>query len=377
MRWYGADEEVVDLGFDYLVPIMCGSIIPCIYLLLCGTLQAEGRTFLFGAVQVGAMILNAAVFCPLFLLGVKTGIRGASLSIVCSQLIPAAGLLWAFFKGKFTTTPTFGMFLKKPIPETWSAVKTGFSALVSAISSSFPALLFVKFMGNACETPEIFNTMLAMHNAYNRIYQVAIAVFLALMSGLLPAASYAYAAGRYKRVIHLLIHGTWTITVVALLFEVFVFTIPDVISSAFSADPLFKERFRECLVAFWAALFACSWQYAVTALLQACKWQISAFVTAVVTQLLMWPACSIFFYLTNKESETRLFFACMGNDVLSAVAATPFLVVCLRHLVKLINSERTTAAETTVDEVGESLTGGAVHDDFNDAGKREDQKCDP
>jgi Na+-driven multidrug efflux pump len=224
-------------------------------------------------------------------------------------------------------------------------------------------------MGNACETPEIFNTMMAMHNAYNRIYQIAIAIFLALMSGFLPAASYAYAAARYKRVFRLLIHGIWMITLVALLFEVVVFGLPDLVSKPFSTDPLFQARFRECLVAFWAALFACSWQYAVTALLQACKWQISAFVTAVVTQLLMWPACSLFFYLTDKQNETRLFFACMGNDILSAVAASPFLVVCLRHLCKLMNDEKPTTLETNNEEVRESLTGGEVHDDIIEGGQ--------
>ena len=80
VKWFGADDRIVDLGFKYIVPCLSLSIIPCIFLICCGCLQAEGRSLIFSLTQVVALCLNMFVFCPMFLLGFKRGIKGAGYS---------------------------------------------------------------------------------------------------------------------------------------------------------------------------------------------------------------------------------------------------------------------------------------------------------
>ena len=334
MRWFGAQEDVVSLGFSYLLPIVCCSLLTCIYLLLCGCLQAEGRTLWFSLIQISAMVLNACVFNPLFLLVFKLGILGSGLSMVLSQGLPGLFLLLMFFRGKFTVNPTLKGLVSKPIPETYKALKTGVSALVSALSASLPSLFFQKFIGAGCESEEVFNVMMSLYNAYSRIYQFAIAVFLALTSAFLPAASYAYSSGQYKRVLILFVHMWWTITAVALATEAAMFGFPDQIASVFSSKEFFRQRFRDCMPKYWATCFACSWQYVATILLQAIQWNFSAFFVSFTTQIVMWPVFSFIMYFTKPDDEVRLFWAAAENDLTSLSLCIPFTVVALRSIFK-------------------------------------------
>lgn len=337
MRWFGAKEDVVSLGFSYLLPIVSCATLTSIYLLLCGCLQAEGRIVWFSCVQIVAMVLNACVFNPLFLLGLKVGIIGSGLSIVLSQGLPAIVLLIMFFMGKFTVKPTLKGLISKPIPETKQALKTGTAALVSAVSATLPSIFFQKFIGAGCESEEVFNVMMSMYNAYNRIYQFVVAVYLALTSGFLPSTSYAYAGKRYGRVLKLLGHLFWLVTVVAIVVEILMFSLPDEIAGLFSSKPLFKERWKACMPKYWATNFACSWQYVATIFLQSIQWSASAFIVSFVTQILMWPAFSCLFYFTKKDDEVRLFYAVMGNDLASIAFALPFVIMALRSIIKLKN----------------------------------------
>ena len=333
MKWFGASDEVVSLGIDYLIPLLCCSLITCIYLLLCGCLQAEGRTVFFAIVQISSMVLNAGVFNPLFLLGFKTGIRGASLSLVCSQLVPGVVLFVLYFKGKFTVKPTFRMFINKFSPETWGTLRIGLPSLVSAASCTIPSILFTKFIGASCGTEDEFNTMMSMYNAYNRTYQIMVALFMAVTSGFLPAASFAFSAKKYRRVQFLLLHTTWLVLLISFIFLIGMYTLSGPISSIFSSDAFFKERFRKFVKPYWSTTPLAAVQYIATPLMQSTDHPIWAFIGSFATLLMMWPLTSVFFYFTNKHDVYRLFFAVLSNDVLSFFFLVPFTVLSIKQIV--------------------------------------------
>ena len=43
-KWFGAPDPIIQLGKEYVTPILIGAFIPSLFLLSCGALQAEGRT---------------------------------------------------------------------------------------------------------------------------------------------------------------------------------------------------------------------------------------------------------------------------------------------------------------------------------------------
>jgi Na+-driven multidrug efflux pump len=79
------------------------------------------------------------------------------------------------------------------------------------VSRSVPSLLLRKFMGLCTEhNPEAtLDDALAGHNAVIRIYAIADCVRLAISTGLLPAASYAYASHQIDRFFALVGHACW------------------------------------------------------------------------------------------------------------------------------------------------------------------------
>ena len=298
------------------------------------------------------MILNACVFNPLFLLVFKMGIVGSGFSMVLSQGLPGLFLLLMFFRGKFTVKPTLKGMVSKPVPETLRALKTGSAALVSALSASLPSLFFQKFIGAGCENEEVFNVMMSLYNAYSRIYQFAIALFLACTSAFLPAASYAYAGGMYKRVLILFLHMWWMITAVALITEAVMFGFPDQVASLFSSNDLFVKRFKECMPPYWATCFACSWQYVGTIFLQALQWNMSAFIASFFTQMVMWPVCSFVMYFTKPDDEVRLFWAAAESDLSSLVTYVPLTIAALYSLVKKIREGELTVPVAELENIG-------------------------
>lgn len=334
MKWFGASQEVIDLGKDYLIPLVLCALITCVYLMLCGCLQAEGRTYFFAIVQVSSLVLNAGVFNPLFILGFKLGIRGAALSQICSQLVPGLVIFFYMFKGKFTSQPKFRMFIKKPSPELWQTLKIGLPSLVGAVSATLPSIVFQKFIGASCNSTHEFNIMMSLYNAYNRIYQIAIALFMAVTSGFLPSGSFAFAANRKRRVLFLFAHTTWLVTGTALLLTIILYAANSPVARIFSKDDLFKERFWKCNFPYWTTCPLCSWQYIITALLQVCQRPIWAFIGSFVTQIAMWPTMACAFYFTNKHDVIRLFFAVMSNDIASATVLIPPMIVVLVDLCK-------------------------------------------
>lgn len=63
-KWFGADDVILKMGVDYLIVLLGGSTISYLFLMFCGFLQAEGRTFFVSIAQISSFIMNMAIFCP-------------------------------------------------------------------------------------------------------------------------------------------------------------------------------------------------------------------------------------------------------------------------------------------------------------------------
>jgi Na+-driven multidrug efflux pump len=134
LRFFGADGEILDGGFQYVLPLCCGSAVTCLNMMFCGLLQSEGRSFAYGAVQVTNFVLNMIVYDPLFLIGLKTGMIGAGLATVCSEATPMIVVAICFFLKKFDTHPCAANFCKCFGRDCFEAVKTGLTQFIIHLS---------------------------------------------------------------------------------------------------------------------------------------------------------------------------------------------------------------------------------------------------
>jgi Na+-driven multidrug efflux pump len=77
MRWLAPDEsseENIHEGFTYLAIMFGGAFVTCVYYLLCGCLETEGRTVWYNCIQLMSTTLNQGIFNPIFIVVLKMGI---------------------------------------------------------------------------------------------------------------------------------------------------------------------------------------------------------------------------------------------------------------------------------------------------------------
>jgi Na+-driven multidrug efflux pump len=129
VRWFGTSDETIELGMDYIIPNLGGTIVPCLFLLACGCLQGEGRSWLFSIVQIASMIGNMLMLTPFFLYVCKTGISGVSIAALIAEFIPAMVIIGLYYHGKFSIKPQLGGLFRKPSVYSWRAIKVGLSQL--------------------------------------------------------------------------------------------------------------------------------------------------------------------------------------------------------------------------------------------------------
>jgi len=371
-RWFGADEGLVNMGYEYILPCLSFAFIQCIFQLLCGVLQAEGRTMMFGVVQVCASLLNVIVFDPLFLLFTDMGLKGASIATIVSESTMMLILLIMFINGKFSTRIESKYLFMKPAVDTWPAVKVGLSMLIANLSVAVPDVIMRKYIGSIVEGTTEFNDVMAAFNAFGRIFLIENAVMVAFTMGMLPAASYAFAAERYKRVMLLFFHATWVTLIWSLFNEIMCVFFSFYVVRIFSTTPSFVKWAGEMVRAANYMILFTPTQYLVTTLLQSLGMGLTASIFGISTQLIPIPMFGTILFFTNKTDIIRLMKAYTCNDALSLLISLLFLISPMKMLMgkikeKIVEENAQTGEEIPVDQSLPQIISSALDEDATES----------
>lgn len=209
-KWFKASEETVQLAYDYTLPQAAGNVLTCLFFTNVGFLQAEGRTILVGIIDIVSLGIGMGVLNPLFLGKLKSGIEGPSYSTIIADGVPGIILTILFFCGKFTVKPKLRGSIRPFARESWQALLVGCSQLISQLSLFIPGIIMRRLIGLSLQDRSQYDNVMAGYNAIGRFTNLVLSVVLALYTGFLPAASYAYGAKMYRRYIRLSIHLNWT-----------------------------------------------------------------------------------------------------------------------------------------------------------------------
>ena len=331
-RWFGATEDIVELGYNYIFPNLMSTIVPCIYLLCCGCLQAEGRSWLFSIVQVISLVSNMIAFAPFFLFVCHSGIAGVAYSTISAEIIPGIVLLILFYRHKFSTKPKFSELLHKFSPHTWTAVKIGLSQLIYQFSLAIPGILIRKLFGLASSDSQMWNDVMAGFNTYCRFWGLIMSVPNAMTIGFVPAGSYAYAAHRNHRFIRLLFHESWIAISWSLLSMIFTVGIPKYMCMVFSTSPGYLKWGEIIVRNATYASFALPVSLIVTSILQSQQKGNLATILSILTQLLPLPMFSLIFFFTDKKNVPRLMYAYPLANVFAMLVSIPFLIIAIKDI---------------------------------------------
>ena len=334
IEWFGSDKEISLLCLQYMYPNAFGAFFTFLYMSACGLIQSEGRSFVFGVAQVVSLFLNMGVFCPLFLLYFKFGIWGASLATIISQALVTIVLVVQIFMGKYTIKPKFNMFCRKFSHESWVSLKIGFASLVSNFTVSLPEILLQKFLNMAATAVGEYDTVIKVWGVIEKLYQFVGGANDAFSIGFLPAASYAFGAHRYNRLLRLFLHTNWVTILISVVYSFFMIFFPSQIASIWSKDPLFLEKCKSMIpkVFYVTALFPI--QYTVPSYLQAMQKVAQSSIVAGVTSMLPIPLFSCILYYTGKKNPDRIMWTYALSDIFASVLCFLFCIPSVSKLFK-------------------------------------------
>lgn len=370
-KWFGADSEIQQLGFEYLIPITCLTFIYQEYLVCCGLLQACGLSWIYGVCQAVSLFLLMAVFDPLLLLGLHTPIWGASLAYILSVLLPFIVLFILIFIGKFDVKPKMNMFCKKFAAETKHALNVGISTLIENLSASLPDIAIQKFLGEAANEIDKYNVILSVWNLEERLFVFIICVCVGFAQGLLPAASYAYGAKRNRRVRNLALHCFWLGTVWLVCVEVIIVSNSYAFSGIWLKDPEFQGWAKKILNNAMYTLVLYMFRYTSITTLQATEQIMVATIQSVITLLLPIPMFSCIMFFAFKHDPVRVIQAFIWSDIWGAVVC---IIIAAWKLKFLFNPPPTDTGEIDnailSNEGEEEKDGEKIHSEikFHDPG---------
>lgn len=330
-RWFGASQNIVDLGFIYIAPLSGCAIFSILYTAIGGILMAEGRTGIASLTMIIALILNMGVFGPAFLFGAKLGMLGAALATILSEFIVGIIFTVLYFMGKFTVKPTLKMLISKPSPYIGIAVKLGLSTLFGQLSGMVPAIIVRKIIGMAC-TPTIYDPVMAAYICSFRYQAIVIAIIQALQQALVPSASYAYQARRYNRFLWLVIHTIWINLIWGAICSIIMYAIPRQLASLFGEGEDFLHYGAQAISTVNGLSFTIFVKYIGVSLLQSIQKPWFSMLTSLINNLITIIVFAYIMYYTDKTNPIRIMWCytlsyCMGIVVSTSVCAKPVYTI--------------------------------------------------
>ncbi len=210
LRLFGATERILPFAREYLFYVAGGFFFFSLSMCMSTLIRAEGhaRASMTGMI-VGA-VLNM-ILDPVFIFGLHTGVKGAAIATVISQMAACA-----YFFSFYLRKKSFIRISRKDLRVSFGCLKEiallGFPAFVQSAGMSLLALIINNSLGRYGGDEAI-----AIYGMVHRLVSLIIFPVLGVAQGLQPIAGYNYGARDFHRV------RTGLVTAVLTAFTVSVF----------------------------------------------------------------------------------------------------------------------------------------------------------
>lgn len=226
----GAEPNVLPYARQFTGIILAGSIFMHLGFGLNNVIRAEGNPRTAMATMILAMVLNT-ILNPLFIFGLKMGIRGSALATVTAQFVAAVWVI-TYFLGPRSVLKLKPANLRLDGRIVKDIFKLGLSPFLMQLAASAIVLLF-----NQSLLRYSSDMAVAAYGVINRVTMLMITPVIGISQGLQPIIGYNYGARKYNRVLEALkkavMAGAAITTAGFVLLEVFA---PQIVRM-FNSDP--------------------------------------------------------------------------------------------------------------------------------------------
>ena len=234
LLWFGASENTLSYGSDYLAIYLLGTIFVQLSLGLNNFITAQGfSTMSMLTVLVGAV--TNIVLDPVLIFGFNMGVRGAALATVAAQAVSAVWVL-LFFLGKKTMLRIRRGALRLKAGVMLPVLSLGVSPFIMQSTESLVQITFTAGMqkyGNDDYVGAIALIITCM--------QVVMMPLMGFSQGAQPIVSYNYGAQRFDRVKKCFRYMILGCSGIAVFCWLFVMLFPETLIYLFNDDPTLVE----------------------------------------------------------------------------------------------------------------------------------------
>ena len=343
LNFFNATGNIRQYGYDYLQPLLYGTIITCLNFFFCGCLQSEGKSTTYGIVQVSSFLLNMFIFDPLLMGPFKLGMKGAALSTIISEAIPMLIIGYYFFNRKYLTFCNFSNLISKKSIYTWDAIKIGFTQFISQIFFNLPSFFSRKYIEVGATKMGKYSLILAGLNPVMRLWSFPGSYSIALSIAFLPISSYSIGAKNFQRTKDLFKMGVLMTIIWCGIAEIILIGLGKYVSMIFDPNPEFVSITWKMLRITYSLSFLMGVEMIGGSFLQSLKKNKLSLLLSFLTRFLPVPLFgSILFFTDPNKNVFRTLLMYPLNDLFSSIITLLLVYKPYSQLLLNNNEEKVT-----------------------------------
>ncbi len=314
---FGAQGKIIPFAHDYFVYILIGTPFLMFDMIFNNINRAEGNIKIAMITMIMAACLNM-VFDPIFIFGLKLGVKGAAIASVLSQFLTMLFLIYFFYSGRSLLTFQWQYF--KP---NFKVMKEILAIGASSFARHGAASVLAAILNHSLFTfgGEI---AVAVYGIINRILRMTFMPLFGLVQAYLPITGYNYGAKNYARVrqtVQLTLKYA-TLTLIGIF--IFLMFLAESIFSIFNNDPALIKEGAHALRLIILLTPIIGFQMIGAGYFQALGKALPAFILAIARQILF--LLPLIFILPHFFKLNGIWLAFPVADIL-AVGVTALLVL--------------------------------------------------
>ena len=329
LRFFGASDNTLPFARDYMTIIACGNAVTHLYFGLNSVIRSSGNPKIAMGLTLFTVTSNA-ILDPVFIFGLKMGIRGAALATVLCQLMALCYTMWFFLdQDKFLHLPRS----RKIFRIDWRIAKDSLAIGMGPFLMNLASCIVVLFI-NQQLVKWGGDLALGAYGIVNSISFLFVMVVMGFNQGMQPIAGYNYGARQYARVKEVYIKTAGWATLVMLIGFIVAEVFPKATVSLFTPDPVLEELAAKGFRIMSLAFPIIGFQMVTTNLFQCLGMVKKSIFLSLSRQLLFLLPC-IYILPAVLESEAGVWYSFPISDVIAAVITGILAVALLRKLGRL------------------------------------------
>ena len=326
LRFFGASDNTLPYARDYMTIIALGNAVTHLYFGLNSVIRSSGNPKIAMGLTLFTVTSNA-ILDPIFIFGLKMGIRGAALATVLCQLLALGYTMWFFLdQNKFLHLPRS----RKVFRIDWRIAKDSLSIGMGPFLMNLASCIVVLFI-NQQLVKWGGDLALGAYGIVNRISFLFVMIIMGFNQGMQPIAGYNFGARQYARVREVYVKtAAWATLVCIVGFIVSeLFSGPTV--SIFTSDPALHDLAAKGLRKMNIAFPIIGFQMVTTNLFQCLGMVRKSIFLSLSRQLLFLLPC-IYILPPLLQSEAGVWYSFPISDTVSAIVTGIFAIGLLRNL---------------------------------------------